>query len=313
MTVLIFSVPEDSHARAVIDSLTAHTGVRTELIDLREFPSHLSLSMKYEGTERRFLLRRPGSTQTIELDDVHSAWWRRPQVFSIPDVIQAKRHRDYVYSESATAFQGLYQSMNVRWLNPPAADAAAGHKGWQLTMAQSCGLAIPPTLMTNSVEEAREFWHSHPGQVIYKQFIALPHTWRETRRLTEGDMALAQSIALAPIIFQRHVPAVADLRIIAIGETLFAAATNVSDGEYPQDVRFNANAQYEPHELPEDIAKGIREMMQRMNLSYGAIDMRLTPEGQYIFLEINPAGQFLYIEDATGQPITKALASYLVN
>lgn len=153
----------------------------------------------------------------------------------------------------------------------------------------------------------------HPGQVIYKQFVALPHTWRETRRLTEADMALAHSVALAPVIFQRHVPAVADLRIIAIGETLFAAATDVSDGEYPQDVRFNANAKYKPHELPDNLAGNLREMMRRMNLSYGAIDMRLTPEGQYVFLEINPAGQFLYIEDATGQPITEAHASYLVN
>lgn len=268
--------------------------------------------MSYEGTERRFLMRRSGSSSAIELNEVCSAWWRRPQAFSVPDLVEVN-HRDYVYSESVTAFQGLYQSMNIRWVNPPNADDAAGHKGWQLTMAQNCGLAIPPTLMTNSVEQAREFWHRHPGQVIYKQFIALPHTWRETRRLTEADMALAQSIALAPVIFQRHVPAVADLRIIAVGETLFAAATDVSNGEYPQDVRFNADAQYKPHDLPDDVAGKLREMMRRMNLSYGAIDMRLTPEGQYVFLEINPAGQFLYIEEATGQPITEALASYLVN
>jgi len=45
---------------------------------------------------------------------------------------------------------------------------------------------------------------------------------------------------------------------------------------------------------------------------YGAIDLRLTPEGQYVFLEINPAGQFLYVEYSTGQPIAAALAKALL-
>jgi len=51
--------------------------------------------------------------------------------------------------------------------------------------------------------------------------------------------------------------------------------------------------------------------MRRLGLEYGAIDLRLTPEGQYVFLEINPAGQFLWIEMATGQKIAAALAACL--
>jgi glutathione synthase/RimK-type ligase-like ATP-grasp enzyme len=47
-------------------------------------------------------------------------------------------------------------------------------------------------------------------------------------------------------------------------------------------------------------------------LIYGAIDLRLTPEGEYVFLEINPAGQWLFIELRTGQPITDALVAHLI-
>ena len=53
--------------------------------------------------------------------------------------------------------------------------------------------------------------------------------------------------------------------------------------------------------------------MGTMGLIYGAIDMRLTPHGEYVFLEVNPAGQWLFIEERTGQPITAALAGYLIN
>jgi glutathione synthase/RimK-type ligase-like ATP-grasp enzyme len=42
-------------------------------------------------------------------------------------------------------------------VNDPARDAVAAHKPYQLALAQSIGLEIPPTLMTNDVEEARAF------------------------------------------------------------------------------------------------------------------------------------------------------------
>jgi glutathione synthase/RimK-type ligase-like ATP-grasp enzyme len=180
-------------------------------------------------------------------------------------------------------------------------------------MAQTCGLLIPPTLMTNDPDAARAFRDAHDGAVIYKQFIALPDAWRETRRLRDEDMCAADAIRHTPVIFQRHVPAVADLRIIAIGDELFAAATDVANGPYPQDVRFNFDARYAPHDLPSEVANKLRVLMRAMALKYGAIDMRLTPEGSYVFLEINPAGQFLYIEQATGQNIAAALAALLAS
>jgi len=74
----------------------------------------------------------------------------------------------------------------------------------------------------------------------------------------------------------------------------------------------NLDIKYATHQLPPDTATKLHELMNRLGLVYGAIDLRLTPDGRYVFLEINPAGQFLYIEKATGQPITAALAQTLL-
>ena len=165
--------------------------------------------------------------------------------------------------------------------------------------------------MTNDVEAARAFWREHDGEVIFKQFLALPETFRETRRLRPADEAFADSIAHAPVIFQRNIPAMADIGATAIGGTFYAAATDVRKAKYPQDVRMNLVAKYEAHELPPERAEKLRQLMNQLGLVYGAIDLRLTPEGRYVFLEINPAGQFLYIEQATGQPIAAAVAQTL--
>ena len=310
MTVLIVSNLADGHTLAVISELGAR-GARVELLDLADYPGKLTLTLAFVGGERRFQLRRPGEGQ-LDLASVRAVWWRRPSEFGPPDTLRDPAHRRLALSEASTAFHGLFAAMDALWINPPALDAAAGHKPYQLTLAQSLGLEIPQTMMTSDPEEAREFWRACDGDVIYKQFIALPDTWSETRRLGEAETKVADAaIRLAPVIFQRHVAAVADLRVTIVGDEVFAAAVDVRDLTYDVDVRMNVHAKHVAHDLPDQVSEKLRALMRRLGLVYGAIDLRLTEDGRYVFLEINPAGQFLYVEQQTGQPITAALAAHL--
>ena len=77
------------------------------------------------------------------------------------------------------------------------------------------------------------------------------------------------------------------------------------------DVRMNPKVRWSVHQLRDDIVTKLRQLMNRLELQCGAIDLRLTPEGEYVFLEINPAGQFLFVENATGLLIARALATHL--
>jgi glutathione synthase/RimK-type ligase-like ATP-grasp enzyme len=52
--------------------------------------------------------------------------------------------------------------------------------------------------------------------------------------------------------------------------------------------------------------------MQSLGIVYGAVDLRRTPEGRYVFLEVNPAGEWRFVEERTGQPITEAMAALLI-
>jgi glutathione synthase/RimK-type ligase-like ATP-grasp enzyme len=310
MTILIVSSLADLHARAVSAAL-AERGASVELLDLAEFPGKLTLTLGFGDGKRRFRLRRPGAGG-LDLESVRAVWWRRPGQFGLPDTIRDQAHRRLAISEANTAFQGLFAAMDALWINPPALDSVASHKSYQLALAQSLGLEIPHTLMTSDPEEAREFWRVCDGDVIYKQFIALPESWSETRRLGEAETKIADEvIRLAPVIFQRHVAAIADLRVTIIGDEIFAAAVDLRDLEYDVDVRMNLNAKHVAHDLPDDVADKLRGLMRRLGLIYGAIDLRLTKDGRYVFLEINPAGQFLYVEQQSGQPIAAALAARL--
>src|SRR5439155_14491583 len=69
---------------------------------------------------------------------------------------------------------------------------------------------------------------------------------------------------------------------------------------------------HRPHALPAEVQARCVRLVRRLGLCYGAIDMVLTPDGRYVFLEINPNGQYLWIEQETGLPISDAICDLLM-
>ena len=127
-----------------------------------------------------------------------------------------------------------------------------------------------------------------------------------------SDLEHMDALRMAPVIFQEYVAADADLRVTIIGPHLFATAIRAAPGGYEVDYRMDMpGASFQEAALPEPVAARLRDLMQRLGLVYGAIDLRRTPEGEYVFLEVNPAGEWRFVEERTGQPMTRAMATVL--
>lgn len=282
------------------------------LLDLSEFPVRAAVSLQFGAngqSGRRFRDRRD---RVLNLDSVRAVWWRRPQPFRLESAVQDPAHQMFAVNECREALSGLWRSLDAFWINEPLLDEAAHRKTYQLAVAESLGLPIPDTLVTNDPRAAREFVHRRePGQTVFKCFTGTPIAWRETRMVTSEELENLELVRIAPVIFQEYVPGV-DVRVTVVGERIFAAEMDVSDAEYPVDFRMNLN-RARPNEtsLPPEIVEGIHRLMGRLGLVYGALDFRRRADGEHLFLEINPAGQWLFVEEATGQPITRALAEQL--
>ena len=52
-------------------------------------------------------------------------------------------------------------------------------------------------------------------------------------------------------------------------------------------------------------------LLGRLDLPFGAFDFAVTPDEEWVFLEINPNGQWGWIEDHTGLHITDAIVDHL--
>jgi glutathione synthase/RimK-type ligase-like ATP-grasp enzyme len=309
--ILVISNHRDEHAQAVMVALSQH-GAATQLLDLSRFPLQLGLSMHYDGKGgHQFVFGC--DDKGLNLDDCGAIWWRRPQQPTVQSEVSRAEHQHFALSESHEALYGLWQATDAFWINEPARDMVANRKAYQLKLAASLGLEIPQTLISNCPRAAGDFVRRLGlGRVIYKAFSATEQDWRETRLLREDELDKLENVKFAPVIFQSYIEADVDLRITVVGDKIFPAAIHSQDTSYKVDFRMDMGAaRVAPAALPSDVQDKLFALMRHLGLVYGAIDMRRRPDGSHVFLEVNPAGQWLFIENATGQPISQAMADLM--
>lgn len=308
--ILAVTHPEDVHAAPVIEAVT-RLGTRCVLLDLATLPRQVQLT--FSAGRPVNLSRFAGADgTTFDAAEIAAVWWRRPRPY-VPDPSLSPAFASYASAQVHAALSGVWGSLRAGWMNDPWLDERAGHKPIQLAAAEAAGLAVPPTLITWSPADARAFLAEQGDRpVIQKPLRPTEATWRPTRLLTEADRRRLDDLRYAPAILQAYVPGT-DVRVTAAGGRLFATAIDARATSSPHDFRpAFAQARVEPCELPSDVAAGVRALLAALGLRYAALDFRRTDDGQHLFLEANPAGQWLFLEERTGQPITRAVAEALV-
>jgi hypothetical protein len=304
----IVSHDEDLHAGTVRSHLHS-LGVGVVQLDTADVPARIALTT---WTRPDGDWSAEWGIDGVDARDLRVMWWRRPQPYMPSDDVTSQQDRMFVVGECAAAVAGLWSCLDAVWVNDPDRDEAASRKMWQLKVASELGLRVPRTCMTNSPERARQFIADEAGDVVYKAFSATPETWRETRVVTETQIGQLDQVRLAPVIFQEAIPGGCDVRVTVVGDSVFPAEITCPADGYEYDFRLHtAQSSITPVALPDPLNAALLALMRRLGLWYGAIDLRRAPNGDYVFLEINPAGQWLFVEYATGQPISQELATLL--
>jgi ATP-grasp ribosomal peptide maturase len=249
-------------------------------------------------------------SRTADLERVRSVYWRRP-------VWPAFDHLDDVDALFAAAqvrygLGGILHALKVgQWVNHPLWNAAADYKPHQLAVAQRLGFTVPPTLVTNDPEEAREFITSH-GQVIYKTLRWTPYE-RDGIGLTSwaepvGAEELDKTVGITPHLFQARVDKVADVRVLVVGRLLFAVRIDSGLLDWRKDY---SALSYSVVVLPDRLEKALLAYLDHFGLASGSFDLTLDREGEYNWLELNPNGQWGWLEEKTGLQMAAAFADLL--
>lgn len=215
---------------------------------------------------------------------------------------------------------GVLRTLPCHWVNHPDDLVRAAYKPYQLSLALRCGLRIPRTLVTNDAREARAFFEECSGRVVYKSLGAgvLSTDPREalalyTSQVRSEDLAEEAEVRATACLFQEEVAKQFELRVTVVGDSLFTAALHSQECEAARvDWRRGVDdLRHTTHELPSAVAAQCLALVRRLRLRFAAIDMILTPDGGYVFLEVNPNGQWAWLEHVTDLDIHGALVKEL--
>jgi hypothetical protein len=319
--ILILTETFDPHADHIIEMLGAR-GAEFVRFNPADFPAHASLSVGYASNGQVHSSLRVGET-AIELTQLQSVWTRRPKQPVPHEQIQDAATREFITLECHQFVQDVWNALPCRWLpGRPAAIQRAQLKASQLGLAAQFGFELPPTLVTNNREEFLDFYGEHNGNIISKllgpafdRTVGKAGFARYTEVVSKRDVGYSNEVQYCPVILQGYVPKRLELRITVVGQKIFAAEIHSQHTNHTRHDwrRYDlSQTPHLPHDLPMDVQERCVRLVERLELCYGAIDMILTPDGRYVFIEINPNGQYLWIEEQTGLPISDAICDLLM-
>lgn len=319
MTVLIVTHSEDNYCTPLlVDALKAR-GERVFRFDTDRFPTEVMLRLHDADGEHGWTVI--DGEDRLDLAEVTAVWYRRANIAGRLPKDMDRQLRSASFTESQRAVQGMLAGMEVFTLDPIERIRAAEHKPLQLRVAKRLGLEIPRTLLTNDASVVRDFAARCGGKLITKMMasFAVYEDGKEmvvfTNPVTEEHLADLSGLDLCPMVFQENVPKALELRVTVVGERVFAASIDSQSSKRAQhDWRRDGNemvGDWKRYDLPEVVTTKLLRLMDYFRLNYGAIDLIVTPDGRYVFLEINPAGEFFWLERAPGLPIADALADVL--
>jgi glutathione synthase/RimK-type ligase-like ATP-grasp enzyme len=235
----------------------------------------------------------------------------------VPDPALDADYHEFGRREAEATLLGALSGETGRWVNSPAAEAAADLKLHQLRLAANLGLSVPSTVVTDDREILASFWDEHGGEVVTKA-VGSASGWAiaeiiRTRRVVKADLDMLDDAAPCITLFQELIPAAYDVRVTLAGDEAFACAIHSQEGESPIDWRLDQSVPMLPCDLPGDVIAQLQHLKRQLRLDFGAVDLRIKPDGTPVFLEINARGAFAFVEARTGLPISKAVASLLLS
>ena len=322
MSILIITRSDDNESVALVTEAIARQGGRAIRFDTDHYPTEIQLTA-YHGSEGDELLTLTNEEGEFDLREVTAVWHRRLNFGArIPSSLD-KQLRHASLGEASAAAHGMLASLKAFRVDHVRHIRHAENKQLQLQVARELGLHAPRTLTTNDPSAVRDFAKSCEGGMVTKMLssFAVYDDARElvvfTNPVKPEDLADLSGLSLCPATFQEMLPKSLELRVTVVGKRVLSAAldSNVS-ARAAHDWRRDGLSmlqEWRPYELPHEIEEKILRLMDYFSLNYGAIDIIVTPDGQHVFLELNPAGEFFWLEQTPGLPISHAIADLLLS
>jgi glutathione synthase/RimK-type ligase-like ATP-grasp enzyme len=306
--LIICNDPSRDPGIAAVQSALARRDVEVQLFRADRFP-----------VEERLTIHLNGERQTSpQLDGVTSIWLRHADP---GDALPEDLREDVaaaIIEQAQNTLHTLISSSGLPCFDHPDTLLLAPSKPAQLAIARAVGLQTPRTLLTNDLAALRAFAAELPGGLITKMVESVrvhaivdgAEVGGLTRGVTPADLDDEASLAVCPMIFQERVKKVRDWRVTVVGQRVFPATVRAGEVLDWRSERALIDG-FEAATLPEGLEQKILAYCRRIGVQLAAFDFVEDAAGALTFIEANTTSYFHFVERATGQPISEAIADLI--
>ena len=277
--------------------------------------SKTNVDFSITDTRREFELKR---------SDIRAAYFRRPGTPTILDDNIEKEQKFFDVRELEETLRSIWRAIpRNRWLNHPENIWLANNKFKQLMIARDLGFTIPETLISSRPADLLRFAKAHGNLIVKAVKNGFFNTDSSSSIMFTSPLgateleAIAAGPKLVPSIVQPELKKECDLRVTVVGQAVFPVA--LLSQQYPEtstdwrtwDITEGVYLIHQRFDLPNPIRQLCLDLNQRLGLNFSCIDLVLTKDGNFVFLEINPNGQWAWIESMVGIPVRDAIIDHL--
>jgi hypothetical protein len=318
INLLIVTSESDIHADVVIKELQK-THITPIRLNSEGFIKNSTYFYEWQSSAVDFKRFLSFEDSFKEAENIGVIWWRKPDKYVVFPEVTDDWAIKYCQEETESLIYslcGLYPQ--AKWVNHYYKLRLPSHRINQIPVAKKLGIAIPPTLVTNSYEAIYEFL-SKQGSCIIKpmRYSGFLHDGKQygcyTRPIDlETLEEFKDSIRLAPVFLQKRIAKKAEYRVTLIGENHFVCridAQHTKDSDVALDWRVTEPEKliHIADKLPIEYIKKLYQMLDKFGLNFGAFDIIRDDDETLYFIELNPNGQWYWIEILTGMPMVKAM------
>ncbi len=260
------------------------------------------------------------------IEDYSSAWFRKNWFYNSELENAYEQVSTHLYSELSTFQSALFKifqasnTIKVLGTNGVTDSYCEVNKPYMLFIANSLGINIPATLVSNSTKEIRKFQEQY-GNIISKPISDPIFLWGQSSSYSMYTSEISDDIPdverCFPTLLQQSIDKDIEIRAFFIDGKFYSSAIfsqidkqTTSDFRNYNDLRPNRCV---PYKLPSTLCGKLKKLMKILKLNTGSIDIILSKQGQYYFLEVNPVGQFGMVSYPCNYHIDKIIAKYLKN
>lgn len=325
-TILCLTHSHDYFTIDRVQLAIEHRGYKSVRFNTDSFPHASKLSTKIDS-KGRMQATFQSEDVIVPAESIAAVWVRKVAQPQIPLTGDEGKNHPYLnqcINESEAARTLFFNCLShIPWIDRLDIIARCEDKGLQLQAAGAAGMQIPATLISNDPDAARQFYQTHQSRIVTKMLTPLcismnrPNNFVYTSRVTEKHLENLDGLRFSPMIFQAEVDKAYELRVVYVagqcfcGKIFTATATENTQVDWRRAKM--GECHWQPHQLDSTVIAQIDKTMKRLGLYFGAIDLIVTPEGETIFLEVNPTGEWGMLEKHLDLPIADAIADTLIS